>query len=453
MDYVSPPLWNSENPPSRLKVISDPVLQEWVDFRCQVMADALTKMALYANSMNPEVVIEVNPHGITGGNRAWEAGIDHARILKSAQVFWTEEQNVPGMLPDGRLLSKIRNYKLAGAYQNTVLTYLPSELAAAECLAFNQTIGFAGTDPLGSDMQRYIDFYRRHRECYTGTRDVATVATLCSYASITYNHARAQLAAILTEQALIQSRIPFGLVFDEHQADLSKYRVLILPESECLADPELESIRRFVKAGGGLVAIGQAGLFDRWRRLRVRPGLHDMLDRQPPATPNELSDLVDEAGSSAGAPSRKEFAEGRTAYLPKLQIDGTQPPANSFFNIGPQFWKFPKNGNELLEAVRWVARDELPVQVSGPPSLVANLVQQPERNLLCLYLVNYDSKSSKVKNVDVRLRLWRGVTASQVKLISPDAEGFEMLTARMEGAELLFKVPEVDQYAVIVVEC
>jgi hypothetical protein len=113
----------------------------------------------------------------------------------------------------------------------------------------------------------------------------------------------------------------------------------------------------------------------------------------------------------------------------------------------------PKNGNELLEAVRWVARDELPVQVSGPPSLVANLVQQPERNLLCLYLVNYDSKSSKVKNVDVRLRLWRGVTASQVKLISPDAEGFEMLTARMEGAELLFKVPEVDQYAVIVVEC
>jgi hypothetical protein len=453
VDYVIPPLWNADNPPSRLKVISDPVLQEWIDFRCQMMADALTKMALYAKSMNPEVVVEVNPHGITGGNRAWEAGIDHARILKSTQVFWTEEQNVPGMLPDGRLLSKIRSYKLARAYRNTVLTYLPSELAVAECLAFNQTTGFAGSDPLGSEMQRYIDFYHRHRECYTGTRDVASVAVLRSYASITYNHARAQLAAILTEQVLIQSRIPFDLVFDEHLADLSKYRVLVLPESECLSDSELESIRRFVTAGGGLVAIGQAGLFDQWRRLRVRPGLEGLVDRQPLARMNELSEPADDAGRSWDTASRREFAEGRTAYLPELLLDGVRPPASAFFNIGPQFWKFPKNGSELLEAVLWAARIELPVQVSGPPSLIANLVKQPERNLLCLHLVNYESKASTIENVDVRLRLPRGVTASQVKLISPDTDGSQTLSARMEGMELVFRVPDVHQYSVAVVNC
>jgi len=452
VDYVNPPLWNADNPPSRLKLIFDPVLQEWIDFRCQMMADALTKMALYAKSMNPEVVVEVNPHGITGGNRTWESGVDHSRILKSTQVFWTEEQNVPGMLPDGRLLSKIRSYKLGRAYRNTVLTYLPSELAIAECLAFNQTIGFAGNDPLGCDMRRYIDFYRLHRECYAGTRDVANVAVLRSFASITYNHARAQLAAILTEQALIQTRIPFDLVFDEHLADLSKYNVLILPESECLSDAELKSIRQFVSAGGGLVAIGQAGLFDQWRRLRITPGLRGLVDRQPPAKANEHSD-VDDAGRSEGAASRKEFAEGRVAYLPELQNDGVPPPASSFFNIGPQFWKFPKNGNVLVEAVRWAARNELPVQISGPPSLIANLVRQPEHNLLCLHLVNYDLKAWTTENVDVRLRVPRGVTASQVKLISPDAEGSQTLTARMEGMELLFRVPEVRQYSVVVVNC
>lgn len=453
VDYVNPPLWNADNPPSRLKIISDPVIQEWVDFRCQTMADALNKMALYAKSMNPEVVVEVNPHGITGGNRAWESGIDHSRILKSTQVFWTEEQNVPGILPDGRLLSKIRSYKLARAYRNTMLTYLPSELAMAESLAFNQTIGFAGNDPISSDMQRYIDFYRRNRECYSGTRDVANVGVLRSYASITYNHARAQLSAILTEQALIQSRIPFDLVFDEHLADLSKYRVLILPESECLSDAELESIRRFVNAGGGLVAIGQAGLFDQWRRARVAPGLQGLVDRQPLARPGDFSDIAADAGYSIGAVSRKEFGEGRTAYLPTLRLDGVQPPTNSFFKVGPQFWKFPKNGNELVEAVHWVARDEMPVRVSGPPSLVVNLAGQRERSLLCLHLVNYDSKSSVTKDVDVRLRLPPDVTASQVKLISPDAEGSQTLTARMEGAELLFRVPEVRQYSVAIVNC
>jgi len=37
VDYVNPPLWNADNPPSRLKLIFDPVLQEWIDFRCQMM--------------------------------------------------------------------------------------------------------------------------------------------------------------------------------------------------------------------------------------------------------------------------------------------------------------------------------------------------------------------------------------------------------------------------------
>ena len=50
----------------------------------------------------------------------------------------------------------------------------------------------------------------------TGTRDVATVAVLRSYASIAYHQAQTLLSAVLAEQALIQARIPFDLIFDEH---------------------------------------------------------------------------------------------------------------------------------------------------------------------------------------------------------------------------------------------
>ena len=35
-------------------------------------------------------------------------------------------------------------------------------------------------------------------------------------------------ATILVEQALIQGRIPFDLIFDEHLEDLSKYKALVL---------------------------------------------------------------------------------------------------------------------------------------------------------------------------------------------------------------------------------
>jgi hypothetical protein len=98
-----------------MRIIYDPAIQEWIDFRCQSMTDALRQMALYAKSLNPEVVIEVNPHGITGGNRAWQAGLDHSRFLKWTEVFWTEEGNPPGYAPDGRLVSKIRATSWPGA--------------------------------------------------------------------------------------------------------------------------------------------------------------------------------------------------------------------------------------------------------------------------------------------------------------------------------------------------
>ncbi|HKS97313.1 MAG TPA: hypothetical protein VJV74_14420, partial [Terriglobia bacterium] len=207
--FVNPPQWNRENRPEKMEIIYDPAIQEWIDYRCQVMADALRQMALYAKSLNPEVAIEINPHGITGGNRAWEAGIDHARLLKWTEVFWTEEDNPPGYLPDGRLVSKIRSYKLARAFDNVLLTYIADNpVAMAECLAFNQTIGYAGEDPIPPAMLKYLSFYRERRDLFLGTRDVSTVAVLRSYPSITYHNAQAQLSAILVEQALIQSRVP-----------------------------------------------------------------------------------------------------------------------------------------------------------------------------------------------------------------------------------------------------
>ena len=58
-------------------------------------------------------------------------------------------------------------------------------------------------------MLKYISFYRKNRDCYRGTEDVASLAVLRSYPSLTYHNLRVQLSAILVEQALIQARVPF----------------------------------------------------------------------------------------------------------------------------------------------------------------------------------------------------------------------------------------------------
>lgn len=449
VDYVNPPQWNEHNQPSRMQVIFDPMIQEWIDYRCQTMADALKQMALFAKSLNPEVVIEVNPHGITGGNRAWEAGLDHSRILKWTEAFWTEADPAPGYTADGRLLSRIRSYKLARAYRNVLMSYIADDpVAMAESLAFNQTIGFAGIDRLTPYMLRYIAFYRKNRELFTGSRDVATVAMLRSYASITYNQPRVQLSTILTEQALIQGRIPFDLIFDEHLADLSKYSVLVLPETECLSDPQIAAIRIFVANGGGLVATGQAGLYDQWRRLRVEPGLRGLIDSQPRA--RDYEEEV-EAVEISGEPVRKQYEKGRAVYLPEVKFDGRLPEFGQFFRVDERFWKLPKNAKEIIEGVRWAARDEIPVEISGPASLVSNVVEQSGKRRMMLHLVNYNAKQGEVPDpVRVVCRLPHGQAAREVRIYSPDLEVPQAVEMKSTESQVSFGVP-VKTYTIAVV--
>lgn len=451
VDHINPPQWNRNNPPERMAIIFDPAIQEWIGFRCQMMADALRQMAEYAKSLNPEVAIEINPHGITGGNRAWMNGIDHCRLLTSTDAYVTEEENFAEYFPeDGRLVSKIRSYKLARVYDNVLVTESPSEVATAEKLAFNQTIGRAGSAPLPAWMLDYIAFYKKHRDLFVGARDLATVGVLRSYPSITYHTARAQLSAILVEQALIQSRIPFHLIFDEPLPDLSNLKVLILPDSECLSDEQIAKVRRFVENGGGLIATGQAGLYDEWRRLRVEPGLKGLADGQQPASSYE--ERVRAVKISSGLPVRKLVRKGRVVYFPGIPFDGPLPNMEPYFTIDNKFWKRPANSEELIDEIRWAANAAMPIDISGPEFLVANVAWQADQHRAMVHLVNYNAKSTpSISGIDIVCRPPEGGTAKSVKLYGLEYSAAVDLPFKIQPQAASFSLPEMKTYALIVV--
>lgn len=451
VDFVNPPQWNRDNPPEKMEIIFDPGIQEWVAFRCQVMADALRQEAEYARSLNPEVAIEINPHGITGGNRAWMNGIDHARLLPTTDAFWTEEENPSQYFADGRLVSKIRSYKLARAFDNILLAYISDNpVAMAECLAFNQTLGFAGVDPLPEEVIKHIRFYRQNRELFVRTVDVAPVGVLRSYGSITYHNARAQLSAILVEQALIQSRIPFRLVFDEPLPDLSALKVLVLPDTECLSDGQLQQIRKFVQGGGGLVVTGHTGFYDEWRRTRVEPGLKGLVDEQGQAS--DYVENVQRLEIEHGKPRRKEAGRGRVVYIPGVVFDGKLPEPEEYFTIGNRFWKRPENWEDIVESVSWAGKGETPLEISGPDFLVANLVQQVDRHRLIIHLINYNfAKTQQIDSIKVNCRLPQGKSSHSVQVYSVDASEPSSVEFQGESPLVRFTIPKIRCYAVVVV--
>lgn len=448
VDYVNPPLWNGTNRPENLKVISDPVFQEWIDYRCQIMADALGQMAELIRSLNPDVVIEINYGGIVGHNSPWIRGTDPARLLPFTQVFWDESDGKPEFTADGRLLTAIRTYKMARTYRNVVLTYISvSEPAIAECLAFNQTIGFAGESPLSAEVVKYIAFYRKRRDLYVGTEDIAPVAVLRSYASLTYNNASAGLSAILVEQALIQAKIPFRLITDEHLAELSPAtcKVLILPDVECLSDEQAETIHRYVAAGGGLIATEQTGLYDAWRRVRVEPALKSLLEGQTPR-----QSRIETAPSDQ--PKRKTFGRGRTVYVPAIEFGGPPPLDQPYFTLGPEFWKRPKNWQEIVDAITWSTGEKLPISVEAPEFVAMNLLEQTAKRRNIIHLVNYDfEKTPSIADISIRCSTPAAKPATTVRFYSPDVGEAQPVHFRMEGSEAVFTAPKLNAYGVITV--
>ena len=451
VDYMNPPIWNVQNPPEKLDIIFDPAIQEWTDYRCQMMADALDQIAGFIRSLNPSVVVEINPDGIDGQNLPWIVGVDHSRLLPHTQVFWSEARDAPEYFPDNRMVSTIRTYKLARTYNNIVFTYTAeSEAAIGECLAFNQTIGFAGESPLTPEMLKYISFYRKHRDCYVGSRDVAPVAVLRSYPSIAYHNSAAGLSAILAEQTLIQSRTPFRLIFDQHLAALSpsELSVLILPNSECLSDEQIAHVRRFVESGGGLVVIGQSGLYDEWRRLRVTPGLHGLVDHQVGGAAYE--EEVTASAVASGEPLRKEVGQGRVFYIPGLRFDGPMPPNEPYFGIEKMFWKRPANWRQLVDGIVWASRGILPLSVSGPDYLVVNFVEQPQRQRRFVHLVNFNFKNTpSIENIVISCATPAGKVVNSVKLYAPESENAKELSSRMDNGSVSFILPRMNAYSMI----
>jgi len=452
VDYVNPPQWNSDNPPARMQIIFDPAFQEWIDFRCQLMADALEQMFDLVRSLNTEVALEINPLGITGQNRPWESGIDHARLLKFTRSFWSEEENQPGLAADGRLVSKIRSYKLARAYSNVLLTYVEDNaLALSEALAFNQTLGFVGSNPLTNVTREYIDFYRRNKEFYEGSEDAGNVAVFRSYASLTYNNAAVQLCTVLVEQTLIQASVPFDLLFDEGLNDLRRYSVVILPNTECLADVQIALLHRFVEGGGALVILGQAGLYDEWRRVRVAPGLEGLVDHQAPAT--EYQERVDAATGSGGPASRREVGRGRVAYLPAMEFDGALPPATPYFAVTSEFWKRPKNAKDLVDLVHWTSRNQTPLSIVAPEGVVANCTTQPSRSRMFVHLVNYNARrTATAHDIQVRLLLPAEARQARVTLHVPGTEEATPLDYHLESEHMLLTLPVLETYALIAIQ-
>jgi hypothetical protein len=110
--------------------------------------------------------------------------------------------------------------------------------------------------------------------------------------------------------------------------------------------------------------------------------------------------------------------------------------------IGLDSWKAPIEMAFVSEAVRWVLRDSLPVEVDAPPHVVVELRRSSTDRTTYLHLLNYRAGDTEEH---VRVRFSAGHASRRILCLSPDSAASVTVEAESDG---WFRLPALRCYLV-----
>jgi hypothetical protein len=466
---ISVPGWRGVSNPLAITPIEDPVIEEWIDFRCQDLADYYRQIAGYAHGLDKNVVVELNPHGVFGENGAYLFGIDHPRLVQYGSVYSSEESNEAEVIAKGVLVSKIRSYKMARHLNETVYSYTGTgraneklhswRLLMAESMAYNRnSLGDLGepgdVTTWPDDLKQYVHYYEEQNQHYRKTHPVADVAILRSFASTAYNSGGPQLQTTQMEQVLIQYKIPFDIISDRDLPQLSRYRAVILADQESLTSQAVQQIADYVAQGGGLVATGLTSFYTEWHRRRNDFALANVLQVHTEAIkPNFGSGGgLSHGDILAKAPDYQEsvFGKGRTVYV-KAVMPAGKTPATA--NIPPEnagykhdLWALPENAAELVKAVRYANGVPFSVEFEKAPlTTTMELTDNENHSERVLHWINYQLETPLVAGSPVSVALPAQKHVASIEVISPDAP-VQIIPFKEVGDRVSFTLPQLIVY-------
>lgn len=302
-------------------------------------------------------------------------------------------------------------------------------------------------------------------------------------------------------QALVEARVPFGLVDDREleQSAIGRNKLLVLPNIACLSDAQCTRLRDYVAQGGALVATGETSLYTEEGAERKNFGLADLfgcdfagkvdrkvvnayisvdgdhpltrgftdtkrivagtamvqvtpqpgLDRVPLRLIRSYPDLPAEAvyprepTSDLPMAYARSFGKGRVVYFP--------------FNIDAAFWEHGAKDHLTLlrNAVAWAHGTAQPMSVEGAGLLDVSYWRQ--QGSLAAHLVNLNTPSAikgfirdlaPVGPFTVTLELPAGARVRGVRLL----EAEQIAKTRRAGNRLIVEVPSVRMHEVIAVD-
>jgi hypothetical protein len=408
------PWFNRWNQAVMQREINVSMQQAWVRYRAELLCDALAEMRAHIKGRKPDALLEANSGKGFGSNMEYLNSVAHELVYPMIDMTFDENAAKRiGTGPHGQYITRIREYKFTRAAGMTAIVYCDGDpLSLSESFAFNPNgFGGGGTPEINA-------WYHAHKRLQAGADTLSEVAVLRHRESLGLSMLLPHAAVITAEEVLIENRIPFDVVWKTHLGDLSRYRLLVLAETECLSAEEATQILRFVEAGGAVLAVGKVGHFDNWRRLHRREqaametgaGERGAAERVASTEASAMRPILYPLfGEAVQADARVQYGAGRAAALADFDYVVKPGGGPEFWTVSPQYWAMPKNAAAFLDALEWCLGGRRRLRVATASRIVAEHTRAGDVEIV--HLVHLDGKQA---TASARIELIRDVPVREV---------------------------------------
>jgi len=360
-------------------------------------------------------------------------------------------------------------------------------------------------------VKRYNKFIRENPDVYVGTKSLARIALLWPSRSANfYRGSSVPLTDFTGEmksegigdisaefngfyEALSRGHFPFDII-DEEQLSLesrelkAKYDLIILPNAACLSKKDIESLEKFVEAGGNIIATFETSLYDeygkRWPDFQLSRilGIHfagqviGPMNWDYMAGQNNDSGLFDgitrkylpapaygikvEISTARELISFYEKLKGRYDGIPALSRDSfllinTYGKGKVLYLAGTYGetlyrFRFQEYYRLVYNAANFLSRPLIDLE-DAPASL--EVVLRRKENKLFIHLINFTSEMKRpIERIipvrDIRVHLRCDLHPGKTKALWANKE----LPFENNSEGIVFTIPVVNEYEVIMVE-
>jgi hypothetical protein len=380
----------------RPQAIVDPVMQEFIEFRCEQLADAWHEVWEHIHARNAEVGLMGNPSFPRKYNERLTSAIDFWRLRRTPAFYYMENAVGPIGVRDGAISSNVVGYKYGRALGVRFLPCGGSRvpgLMIAESMAFND-----GSGGLGQGHEPFSTFYKSHTdEFYRGVEPAAEVAVLRHDVSLTWRWHEAYSVLSQAQQQLLCGGIPWMPVWGQQLLDgtLDRYRLLIVPGCACLSRDEVDAVIAFVERGGKAMILENAGTFNEWheriRQWRFAPLFGEADD------PGFAVEYLGRTGPGTFANRKLLHAargDGKAVYIPRIRAGQDAVPSYAEMGRydGLEHLRLPRRWRQFPKAVTKLAGDDFSIRIDAPKHVFCEVLRKTDTGAILVHLVNYAEK-------------------------------------------------------------